>query len=496
MRKTFLAVLALLLAVSAIGMPPEDIPGLQEIEKNSDDVLPETEIGGETDSGPESVYVFPIREDIMPATVRLVHKCLNQASEAGADYIIINMNTYGGLVDAADSVRSMLLHSPVPVFTFVNNQAASAGALIALATDRIYMRPGASMGAATVVDQNGSEAPDKYQSFMRSMMRSTAEAHGKIAHIERGDTVWVWKRDPLIAEAMVDPAVVVPGLIDSGKVLTFTADEAVEWGYCEGKASTIEEVLYEAGIEDYNIIEYERSFMDKLIGFLTNPTFQAILIMLMVGGIYFELQTPGIGFALIVALLAAVLYFAPLYVEGLVAHWELALFIVGIILIILEIFITPGFGVLGISGIIAVVCGLAFALIDSSVLKHVPSGVMPVSVIVRPFLIVIIASGVGLILSIWLGNRFLKGRSRLRNRIVLESDMTPEDGYVSVAADRGLVGQQGVTTTPLRPSGKIMIDGKYYEAAGDNASFIEKGMTVMVLRDESGVLYCREIDSI
>ena len=126
----------------------------------------------------KKVYVFPIREDIMPATVRLTAKCLEQAAAMEADYIIVNMNTYGGLLDAADSIRTMLQHVQIPVFTFVNNQAASAGALIALATDSIYMRPGASIGAASVVDGNGEVMPDKYQSFMRSMMRSTAEAHG------------------------------------------------------------------------------------------------------------------------------------------------------------------------------------------------------------------------------------------------------------------------------------------------------------------------------
>ena len=118
--------------------------------------------------------------------------------------MLIRLNTYGGLVNAADSIRTMILNSPVPVWVFIDNQAASAGALIAIAAERIYMRPGGSIGAASVVDQNGKPMPDKFQSFMRATMRATAEAHGKvIERIDGDDTLWRWRRDPQVAEAMV-----------------------------------------------------------------------------------------------------------------------------------------------------------------------------------------------------------------------------------------------------------------------------------------------------
>lgn len=472
-------ILLLLISLTAVcGVIKAEEPKAEE---------PETGSGGQS-----TVYVFPIREDIMPSVTRLTHKCLGEAREIGADYIIINMNTYGGLVDAADSVRTMLLNCEIPVYTFINNQAASAGALIAIATDRIYMRPGASIGAATVVDQTGAQMPDKYQSFMRSMMRSTAESHGKKPVVDaKGDTTWVWVRDPQIAQAMVDPTISVPALPDTTKVLTFTPEEAIEWGYCEGIASSIEEVLAEAGIGDYEIVEYKTTWLDKLMGILTNPTLQAIFIMLIIGGIFFELQTPGIGFPLVIAILGAVLYFAPLYVEGLIAYWEIILFIAGIILILVEVFATPGFGVLGIIGIVAVITGLAFALIDTSLLKHIPTGELPASIVVKPVMIVIFAVTLGFVLSIWLGNKFLKGRSRLRNKLVLATDMTSEEGYVARTAGRGLVGSEGTAFIPLRPSGKVIIDGRIYEAAGENAAFIEKGAAVVVVRDEGGVLYCR-----
>ena len=439
-----------------------------------------------------TVYLLPIREDIMPATVRQVTRCLEEATALNASCVVIDMNTYGGVLDAADSIPTMLLDYPAPTIAFINNQAASAGALIALAADSIYMRPGASIGAATVVDGSGAVMPDKYQSFMRSMMRATAEAHGRVPSAERGDTVWRWRRDPQIAEAMVSPSTAVPDLADGTQVVTLTADEAIAWGFCEGKASSVEELLALAGIDDYTLYEYAPSWLDRFIGFLTNPTLQALFIILIIGGIYFELQTPGVGFPLVVAILGAVLYFAPLYAEGLAAHWELLLFLTGIVLIILEIFVTPGFGVLGILGIVAMITGLAFALIDTALLRYVPTGELPVSVVLGPFLIVIISAGVGLLLSIWFGNRFLRGKSGLRRRVVLVSDMKPADGYVSVAADRGLTGREGITSTPLRPAGKVVIGGRHYEAAGDDAAFIGKGIAVIVTRDENGILYCRK----
>ena len=167
-------------------------------------------------------------------------------------------------------------------------------------------------------------------------MRSTAEKKG---------------RDPILAQAMVDPDIHVNGIVDSGKVLTFTTSEAIKYGFCEAQVNSKEELLKVAGIENYEIIEQKLSWIDQIIMFLINPFMSGILIMLIIGGIYFELQTPGIGFPLIVAIIAALLFFAPHYLGGLAAHWEILIFIIGLILLIVEIFVIPGFGVFGIVGI-------------------------------------------------------------------------------------------------------------------------------------------------
>ena len=113
------------------------------------------------------------------------------------------------------------------------------------------MRPGGSIGAATVVNQTGEVVPDKFQSFMRSTMRATAESHGRDTVISGSDTIVSWHRDPSIAEAMVDPSIFVEGISDTGKVLTFTTEEAIRHGFCEGHAENIEEVLEAAEVENY-----------------------------------------------------------------------------------------------------------------------------------------------------------------------------------------------------------------------------------------------------
>lgn len=293
-------------------------------------------------------------------------KGVEEACAKKVDGIFIHMNTYGGLVNYADSMRTLIINCEIPVYVFIDNNAASAGALISIACDSIYMREGGNIGAATVVNDNGEKMPDKYQSYMRSTIRSTAESHGKVKVVVNGDTVEKWRRDPLIAEAMVDERVVVPGIVDSTKILTFTANEAMANGYCEGKYNSIPEIILQGFHEDdYKLTSYKATLFDSILGFLTSPVLQGFLIMIIIGGIYFEMQTPGIGFALLASVVAAMLYFAPLYLDGLTDLWEAVLFLIGVVLLLLEIFVIPGFGVAGILGIIFIVAGLTLSLLPN-----------------------------------------------------------------------------------------------------------------------------------
>ncbi|MRR23618.1 nodulation protein NfeD, partial [bacterium] len=366
-----------------------------------------------------------------------------------------------------------------------------AGALIAVAADSIYMRSGASIGAATVVDQTGQKLPDKYQSFMRGMMRATAEAHGKKPVVKDGDTTWVWHRDPEIAQAMVDPSIILEGIVDTGQVLTLTTLEAIKYGFCEGQAETVEEVLETAGITEYTIKELKLTLVDKIIMLLVNPVVSGLLIMLIIGGIYFELQTPGVGFPLAAALFGALLYFAPLYLEGIAANWHLMIFILGIILLLVEIFAIPGFGVTGVLGIIGIVTGLALVMVDKIVFRFGPSA-DGVREIVGAFAIVILAAVLSFILSLWL-SRKLFAPNRLFGSLALETSVNKADGFVSFDTGKlqSLVGSRGMAHTVLRPSGKVMIGDDVYPAVAETG-FIPRGTEIVVRREEQGQLYVVE----
>lgn len=439
------------------------------------------------------VYLCKVDKMIAAPLWRSVKKSFDQADSLNADYILIHMNTYGGQVDIADSIRTLILNYHIPVLVYIDNQAISAGALISVAADSIYMRPGGSIGAATVVDQTGQKMPDKYQSFMRGMMRATAEAHGKKPEVKDGDTTWVWHRDPEIAQAMVDPSVVIEGIVDTGQVLTLTTLEAIKYGFCEGEASSIDEALANAGIEEYTLRELKLTSVDKIIMFLVHPVVSGILIMLIIGGLYFELQSPGIGFPLAASITAALLYFAPLYLEGMAENWHLVVFIIGIILVMVEIFALPGFGVTGVLGIIGIVTGLVFVMIDKIVFRFGSTG-DGIKEVITAFSIVSISMLSSFLLSLWL-SRKLFSPNRLFGSLALETSENRSEGYVSFDTEkqRSLIGRRGTAHTVLRPSGKVIIGDDVYPAVAETG-FITRGAAIVVRREEQGQLYVIEAD--
>ena len=428
----------------------------------------------ETDStNLKRVYQFDIKEMIAPPVWRTTKQAIETAMEENADIILIHMNTYGGTLDDADSIRTKILNSKIPVYVFIDKNAASAGALISIACDSIYMAPGSSIGAATVVNQKGEQMPDKYQSYMRSMMRATAEAKG---------------RNVDIAQAMVDPKVDVPGISDSGQVLTFTVSEAIEYNFCEGKADNIEEVLKLAGIENYEIVEHQISANDKIIGWLIHPAVSGILIMIILGGIYFELQTPGIGFPIAAAALAALLYFAPLYIEGLANNWEILIFIVGLVLIAVEIFAIPGFGIAGVLGIMLMVTGLTLSMVDS-----IGPGVFDYdfSKLVKAFFIVIIASFISIVGSIMLSKQLFT--STTFGNLALSKTQDADEGYTSATEDyTAMINKKGISRTILRPAGKIEIEGDLYDAVA-LTSYINKDEKVIVVDYHNAQLVVKKV---
>lgn len=434
------------------------------------------------------IYKINIKKEIGSASWHHLQNGLHHANRQNADYILLEMNTYGGTVVEADSMRTAILNSRIPVYVFINNNAASAGALIAIACDKIYMRNSANIGAATVIDMAGEKAPDKYQSYMRSLIRSTAESHGRDTIVQQnGDTIYKWKRDPQIAEAMVDERVKVDILPDSSKVLTLTASEAIDVGYCDGIAENIQEIAVKyMSLDNYKIETYNPTTFDKIKDFLTHGLVQSILIMVIFGGIYIELKTPGIGLPAAVAITAGILYFTPLYMDGYAQNWEILIFVVGLILIAFEIFVIPGFGIAGISGISLVVIGLFLSLVGNVNFNF--EGVSS-DYMVNSLLTVVLGITLSFIMIILLLNRIGKENSILRN-VALNTD---QEGFSSVPGEqRLLIGKLGIAATILRPAGKVIIDKEYYDAVAIQ-SFIDKGKAVRVIKYENSQLYVSEI---
>lgn len=412
-------------------------------------------------------YRIRLDRDIDKAAQRQMVEGLKKAAECEADYILLDLDTYGGAVDAADSIRSAILRYETPVLAYVNMQAASAGALISIACDSIYMKTGSSIGAATVVDQTGNVMPDKYQSFMRGMMRSTAQATG---------------RDPMIAESMVDTA----------NVLSLTPQEAMKVGYCEGiYESELEVAQAVAGCNEFVIknMEDDLTWVDRLIDLLLTPLLQSIFMMMIIGGIFVEIRTPGIGLPLVTAIVGALLYFAPGYVGHLVEHWEIVLFVVGLILIGMEIFVIPGFGVCGISGIVCVVIALAFSMVDNIELYRW-DGSLNLRPLVKPVGIVVFSATAAIFGSVWLVRKLYATRSF--DNIALRQEMKAEEGFVGVVSGmESLIGEEVTVFTDMRPSGKVQTsDGKIYEATLKFGGFASKGDRLRVLSAEQGRLYC------
>lgn len=434
-----------------------------------------------------NVYMLRLDDEIGSSTWRYTRQALDEARKRNSDMLLVHLNTYGGSVVHADSIRTALLNFPGPVVAFVDNNAASAGALIALACDSVYMRGGASMGAVTVVNgADGAAMPDKYQSYMRAMMRATAESHGKLTDSLGNQK---WRRDPLIAEAMVDSRVEVPGLIDSTRVLTFTADEAVKWGYAEAKAESVDDVMAQLdhSPESYSIEEYRPDWLDHLIGFFTNPAVQAVLIMIIVGGIYMELHSPGVGFPSAAAIIAAVLYFLPLYITGIASSWIILLFVLGVMLIVLEVFVVPGFGITGIAGITCICAAVILGLIEHYTfsLSHLNADAVWSSM-------VIFLAGIFLAVgAIWYLTSS-HGPKWVRRHTELMLTQQVKDGYIGVdMAPVNYIGLEGAAVTDMRPAGKVEINGEVLDAVATRG-FIHAGARVRVMKYENAQIYVSE----
>jgi membrane-bound serine protease (ClpP class) len=302
-------------------------------------------------------------------------------------------------------------------------------------------------------------------------MRSTAEAQG---------------RDPQIAEAMVDEDLEVPGVSEEGEVVTFSTMEAIRHGFCEAQVASVEEIVQRQKT-DYTIYRYQKNNVEKVIAFFLNPVISGVLILIIVGGIYFELQTPGVGFPIMASIVAGILYLVPYYLNGLAANWEIVVILLGLLLIALEVFVIPGFGLAGISGLVLTIGGLSLVMINNDAFdfSFVPAG---------EILTAILTTLVGLLGAVVL--MFFGGvgftESKFFRRVALVDVQDTKQGYTSNFHSRSYLGEKGTAYTVLRPSGKVLIGDDVLDAY-TRGEFVKEGETIQVIAEEGTSLKVKKI---
>lgn len=411
------------------------------------------------DAKEKIVYVVPIEETVEKGLLAFLERAVEEAEDANAEAIIFDVNTPGGAVDAADGIGKLLTGTELKTIAFVNKKALSAGAYISLNTDEIYMVPGSTMGSAAIIDQQGNTAGKKAESYWFAAMKSAA--------VESG-------RDPVYAQAMADESIDLPELdAGKGKLLTLTAEQALEVGYSEGTVKNLDALLEKLGYENAEIRNVDESFAEKLARFLTHPVVIPILMTIGSLGLVLELYSPGFGLPGLAGLTSLLLFFYGHLVAGLAGFETLILFVFGIGLILMEFFV-PG----GIAGAIGFLAIIASFFIASDNVVH-----MGISL-----LIALTASVLVSILMI----RVFGKRMKLFKRIILTDSTSTEKGYVSNKNRLELIGVEGITLTPLRPSGTILIEDERIDVVSEGA-FIPKDRKVRILKTEGSRIVVREV---
>lgn len=399
------------------------------------------------------VYKLFIHGIIDNGLAPYIERGLSEADEAGADLVLLDINTFGGRVDAATEIKDVIMNSKVPTVAFVNKRAISAGSLIALSANKIMMTPGSSMGATTVVDGQGEKQSEKAQSYMRAEMGATAEKNG---------------RDKKIAEAMVDEEIEIEGIIEKGKLLTLTAEEAKQHGFCEGIYSDEWEIYEALDLGKPTVISVDTSIAEQVVRFFTNPIVSSLLMTIGFLGLIFELKTAGWGVGGTIGLVALALFFGSHYIINLADQIEIIIFVVSLILILLEVFVIPGFGVAGVLGIIGLLASFYLTLV----------GRYPTT---DDLLVAGATLSTSFILTI-IGSYYIIKRlpeTKFLNFLIVKERISKSAGVSQSSNLSELVGLNGVATTDLRLSGRASIDTNDYQVVSKN-EYISKGEAIKV----------------
>ena len=400
------------------------------------------------------VVSISIKGDIDFAKTALVKKAIDKVSENEANVLFVEIDTFGGYVDAAVKIRDMISEANVDTICYVKNRAWSAGALIAISHKHIAIAPGGSIGAAEPIPTS-----EKTVAALKAEFAATANKLG---------------RDPKIAEAMVDKSLGYKEYAQPGQILALTDYQAMEVGYADFVAKDAEEVLAHFGYQNAEIIVCEEGFIETLSGILSNPTVKGILITIIFLAIMAEVKTAGSGIAIIIALIAAALFFSSHWLTGFLGNLEILLFIAGIVLIVAEFFLF----VSGILAIIGVICMFAsiFLTLGGDQLA---------------FITIFGSLAVALLLFLVIMKKL--PNNRLLSKIILSDATTTEKGYVSSEDYEQYLGKEGITTTPLKPAGTVDIDGTYLDVVSEN-KFIDAKQKVKVVSVEGNRIVVRLVE--
>ncbi|GGM31215.1 hypothetical protein GCM10011351_16710 [Paraliobacillus quinghaiensis] len=419
---------------------------------------PENVVAEENGEG-KLVYVIPIEKEVERGLQAFLQRTTTEATEANADHIIFEINTPGGRVDAAMDIGGLLQGLDIETTSFVTIKALSAGSYIALNTDNIYMKPSATMGASGVITSDGNAANEKAQSAWFAAMSSAAESKG---------------RNPLYAEAMADKEINLPEYdASTGKYLTLGPTDAVEVGYAEAVVNHRTELLNDLGLSNATIIETEVTLAEELARFLTNSAVVPILLSLASIGLIVELYSPGFGIPGSIGAASLILFFYGHVVAGFAGYEAIILLLLGMVLIIVEVFM-PG-GILGLLGIGAIVGSLFMSSNDV--------GHMSMSIAIA--IIVAIITAVLLYKTIGLEKGFLK-------YIILNDATSTEKGYVSSVSRLDLIGMEGSTVTPLRPAGTAVFGSERLDVVTEGG-YIASQKNVKIIKTEGSRIVVREI---
>ncbi len=424
------------------------------------------------------VYVIPIRGVIDLGLSSFVRRVVQEAKEKEAQCIILELETFGGRVDAATEIRDALFEGDINTIAFVNRRAISAGALISLACRHIVMAPGSTIGAATPVVMApgaGKAQPtdEKTISYVRKEFKATAERNN---------------HPTTLAEAMVDPDVEIEGVIEKGKLLTLTTEEALKLKLAEHKVSKIGEILTLYGLEDGKVVRASITWSENLVRFLTHPMVSGLLLTFGLLGIFFELRIPGWGVSGTIGLVCLALFFGAQYMVGLAQWIEPVLFIVGGVLLVLELFVIPGFGIAGVSGVLLIVASLFLSLVK----EPLPKTPVDISRLLQATYVVA-ASLIATFLVATLSFRFMP-KFPLLSKLILTAEEKGEKGFRSAPVElEKFIGKQGMTLTMLRPVGKAQFGDTILDVVSEG-ELIEKGRQVKVMKVEGNRIVVSEVE--